>query len=117
MDGVDDDERNKLQRTLNVHIVPHTHDDVGWLKTVDQYFYGLNNTIQQAHVSLILDNVLSELQNPYTTHNRTFTYVEMKFFSKWYLNLPSAQKEALKGLIKKEQFSFANGGWCMHDEA
>lgn len=116
-DRVDGDERNKLQRTLNVHIVPHTHDDVGWLKTVDQYFYGLNNTIQQAHVSLILDNVLSELQDPYTTHNRTFTYVEMKFFSKWYLNLPSAQKEALKGLIQKEQFSFANGGWCMHDEA
>lgn len=31
---------------LNVHLVPHSHDDVGWLKTIDQYFVGANNSIR-----------------------------------------------------------------------
>ena len=30
---------------VTVHVCPHSHDDVGWLKTVDEYFYGARNDI------------------------------------------------------------------------
>ena len=60
-----------------IHIVPHTHDDVGWLKTADEYFSGCKYTTQKAGVELILNTVIEELIiNP----SRTFTYVEMYFF-------------------------------------
>ena len=74
--------------------------------------------IQQAHVGQILDSVLAALLDPHAgKFNRTFTYVETKFFSQWYLGLPAPRQEALRGLVAAKRFSFANGGWCMHDEA
>jgi hypothetical protein len=101
-------------KVLNVHIVPHTHDDVGWLKTVDQYYFGLNNSIQHASVHDILDSVVASLlDNP----SRTFTYVEQKFFSMWWERQNEAVKETVHTLIKDKQLFFVNGGWCMHDEA
>jgi hypothetical protein len=39
---------------LQVHIIPHTHDDIGWLKTVHEYDRGLNQTIQFVREERIL---------------------------------------------------------------
>jgi hypothetical protein len=99
-------------RVLNVHVVPHTHDDVGWLKTVEQYYFGWNETIQRkACVKDILDTVVSSLLE---NESRTFTYVESKFFSMWWARQSDAIRDAVRYLIANQQLSFVNGGWCMH---
>lgn len=121
-DGVYDAAKAKTRKAkrrdssehLYIHVVPHTHDDVGWLKTVDQYYSGSDQADAHAEVNLVLTTVIPELlKNP----ARKFTYVEMKFFTMWYNYQTDELKEQVKGLIKEGRFEFVNGGWSMHDEA
>ncbi|XP_048198391.1 lysosomal alpha-mannosidase isoform X2 [Perognathus longimembris pacificus] len=99
---------------LNVHLLAHTHDDVGWLKTVDQYFYGIRNDIQHAGVQYILDSVISALM---AEPSRRFIYVEMAFFSRWWHQQTNATQEIVRDLVRQGRLEFANGGWVMNDEA
>ena len=85
-----------------------------WLKTVDQYYYGSNNTIQHAGVQYILDTVIAQcMLNP----DRKFTYVEQAFFQRWWAEQTEAVKVIVRGLVARGQLQFINGGWSMHDEA
>ncbi|GCC34708.1 hypothetical protein chiPu_0013183 [Chiloscyllium punctatum] len=99
---------------LNVHLVPHTHDDVGWLKTVDQYYYGGQTNTQRAGVQYILDSVITELQ---ADPRRRFIYVEVAFFYRWWRQQSDSMKELVKQLVDEGRLEFVNGGWCMNDEA
>jgi hypothetical protein len=79
---------------------------VGWLKTVDQYYLGANNTIQHAAVHYILDTVIEELaKNP----NRKFIYVEQAFFQMWWQRATQEQQQTTKELVQNGQLEFING--------
>ena len=103
-----------LPGKINVHLVPHSHDDVGWLKTVDQYYVGANNSIRGACVQNVLDSAISALLDD---KNRKFIYVEMAFFQRWWRQQSEALKLKVKELINSGQLEFINGGMSMHDEA
>jgi len=97
-----------------VHVVPHTHDDVGWLKTYNEYFTGANSEAAHANVGQLISEVVNELlKHP----ERKFTYVEMKFFSMWYKRQDKDTKGAVKQLIKEGRFEITMGGWVGTDEA
>lgn len=64
-----------------IHVTPHSHDDVGWLKTLDAYFDGSNKDIQFTNVNIELSTVTDALlANP----ERKFSECEIAFFKKWW---------------------------------
>ena len=89
-----------------IHVIPHSHDDAGWIKTFDEYY-------TQKVDSILSNSIVSLLENP----NRTFVYGEMSFFEKWYRTINATTKQQLKALIKEGRYSFINGGFVMEDEA
>ncbi|XP_076458768.1 lysosomal alpha-mannosidase-like [Babylonia areolata] len=91
---------------INVHIVPHTHDDVGWLVTVDQYYY--------ERVQYILDSVIPELiKDP----SKRFIYVEIAFFDRWFREQTDSMRHVVRKLVNEGRLEFILGGWSMNDEA
>jgi hypothetical protein len=99
---------------INVHLVPHTHDDVGWLKTIDELYLGGKNNIQISAVQFILDSVVDSLL---VNGDRKFIYVEIAFFSRWWRRLNPERRNVVLGLINSGQLEFINGGWDSNDEA
>ena len=81
-----------------MHIISHTHDDVGWLKTIDQYYYGSRSDIQRAGVQYILDSVVDALLDD---PSRRFIYVETAFFWKWWLQQDDKMHHTVHRLVNE----------------
>lgn len=99
---------------LNVHVVPHSHDDVGWLKTVDQYYYGSKISIKRAGVQYILDSVMVELG---LDPDKRFIQVEAAFFWRWWQEQDEEMQNLVRQLVNEGRLEITGGGWSMNDEA
>jgi alpha-mannosidase len=48
---------------------------------------------------------------------RKFVYVEQAYFARWWREQDEAVRGLTRELVRSGRLEFANGGWCMHDEA
>ncbi|XP_050683104.1 alpha-mannosidase 2 isoform X2 [Leptidea sinapis] len=91
---------------LKVIVVPHSHNDPGWLKTFEQYF--------EWKTKNIINNIVTKLnQFP----NMTFIWTEISFLNAWWERSHPVKQKALKRLVKEGRLEITTGGWVMPDEA
>jgi lysosomal alpha-mannosidase len=102
----------KDNNLITVHVIPHTHDDAGWLATFEDYYTGNNR--QSNCVECILNTMLSSLSSD---SQRTFTYTEISYFEKWYKQQNEGNKLLVKKFVEEKRLEFLLGGWVMNDEA
>ena len=91
---------------LEVIVMPHSHNDPGWLKTVDGYFHTSTKNI--------LNNAVDKLTK---YKNMSFVWTEISFLSMWYESAHDARRANFQQLVEEGRFEVLTGGWVMTDEA
>ena len=92
--------------TLQVIVIPHSHNDPGWKKTYQKYF--------DDQTTLILSNMVDRL-NKYP--DMTFVWVESCFLDKWWSNQTTETRQRFRELVQSGRLEITSGMWVAPDEA
>ena len=97
----------EIKSKLNIHIIPHSHQDPGWVFTYEEFY---NN-----QVKLIYNNMLKYLL---LSSERTFSICEIVNFERWYKqDLDESKRQIIKDLVKEGRIEFVGAGQVQNDEA
>ncbi|XP_046669848.1 alpha-mannosidase 2 [Homalodisca vitripennis] len=91
---------------LKVILVPHSHNDPGWLKTYENYYH-----FQTRNILNHMANKMSVLKN------MTFIWTEVSFLAKWWESAHPSKKQMVQKLLEEGRLEITTGGWVMPDEA
>uniref|UniRef100_A0A0K8TAV1 Alpha-mannosidase n=3 Tax=Lygus hesperus TaxID=30085 RepID=A0A0K8TAV1_LYGHE len=91
---------------LKVIVVPHSHNDPGWLKTFESYYHYQTRNI--------LNNMADKLT---VFKNMTFIWSEIAFLSQWWQSAHPTKRRLVQKLLDEGRLEITTGGWVMTDEA
>ena len=91
---------------LKVFVMPHSHNDPGWLWSFEGYY--------QKYTGGIITTVIKALKsNP----GRRFIWAEISFFELWWQHQNEQMRQNTRDVVASGQLEFVTAGWVMNDEA
>ena len=92
---------------INIHVIPHTHLDPGWLNTPEEYYF--NERIEDIFNTMLYTLLVDK--------KKTFVINELFYFLKWYNSKDKKAQTNIKKLINQKRVEFVSGGYVVNDEA
>jgi bifunctional pyridoxal-dependent enzyme with beta-cystathionase and maltose regulon repressor activities len=90
--------QNSSRLPLHVIVLPHSHNDPGWLQTFEGYF--------EQRTKHILDSAIKRL--PYLK-DMTFMWTEISYLAMWFEQASEESKNAFKALVHEGKIEITTG--------